>query len=153
MLLSTTQGFVARWSGHPDKLIFGLQYGKINTKETVYKAGWLGQKGSLIRACSSACFYLSLPSQVTLRQEDTKGEKITFSVEERRLEGGISVAVVFKWESRNMLYLRDTPGWFKERTQVSSWDSCKHSIAKGLLSTTALHGGTGFGRGEAHLDS
>lgn len=78
MLLSTTQGFVARWSGHPDKLIFGLQYGKINTKETVYKAGWLGKKGSLIRACSSACFYLSLPSQVTLRQEDTKGEKNHF---------------------------------------------------------------------------
>lgn len=78
MLLSTTQGFVARWSGRLDKLIFGLQYGKINTKEAVRRVDWLGQKGSLLRTCSSACFYPSPPSQVTLRQEDTKGGKNHF---------------------------------------------------------------------------
>lgn len=73
MLSSTTQAFVARWCGHPDKLIFGLQDGKINIKEAVYRTDRLGQKGkSQIWTHSTVCFYLSLPFQVTLRQEGAK---------------------------------------------------------------------------------
>lgn len=52
-----------------------------------------------------------------------------------------------------MLYFKDSCRWFKVKTQTSSRDSCKHLIAEGSLRPTALHGGMGFGRTRACLDT
>jgi len=111
--LSITQGFVARWSDRPDKLIFSLQYGKINIK-AIDRAAWLQHHRrclgkSLTWTCACVWLYPSLLPQVTLRQADTEGGKKNPFFSERRGEWkGTSQWLWFSKGTAKICYISKT---------------------------------------------